>query len=93
MLLVVRAGATTRDQVQAAKAVSAKAGAALFGTVLNATTVGEGDQSTYYSLYGETSRKRAEDETPGVVRAASNGHGQPPRSRAARHRRVRSGER
>jgi polysaccharide biosynthesis transport protein len=93
LLLVARAGATTRDQVQAAKTVSAKAGAALFGTVLNATSVGEGDQSTYYSYYGETSRKRAGDENVGVVLAAGNGHVPPDRSRTARHRRVRSGVR
>jgi succinoglycan biosynthesis transport protein ExoP len=93
MLLVARAGATTRDQVLAAKAVSAKAGATLFGTVLNATSVGEGDQSTDDPYYGQTSHKRARDENLGVVPAAGNGHVPPERSRSARHRRVRSGAR
>jgi capsular exopolysaccharide synthesis family protein len=92
MLLVARAGATTRDQVQAAKTVSAKAGATLFGTVLNATSVSEGDQSTYYSYYGETKRKRADDD-PGVEVVTRNGHPPADRSRTARHRRVRSGAR
>ena len=53
ILLVTRSGQTTRDQAQAAKAICAKAGAAVFGVVLNATQVAEGDQSAYYSYYGE----------------------------------------
>jgi polysaccharide biosynthesis transport protein len=91
MLLVARAGATTRDQVRAAKAVSAKAGAALFGTVLNATSVGEGDQSTYYSYYGESSRKRAAGDDREVDLAPGNGYPRADRSRTARHRHIRSG--
>jgi non-specific protein-tyrosine kinase len=93
MLLVARAGVTTRDQVQAAKTVSTKAGATLFGTVLNATSVGEGDQSTYSSYYGETSRKRADDKNLGVVLAPGNGHPPAHLSRTARHRHIRSAAR
>ena len=59
VLVIARSGTTTRDQAQAVKAVCAKAGATVFGAVLNATSVSEGDQSTYYSYYGETSQKRA----------------------------------
>jgi Mrp family chromosome partitioning ATPase len=94
ILLVTRAGATTRDQVQAAKAISAKAGATLFGTILNATAVGEGDQSAYYSYYGETSQKLAGSRHLGVDVVTGNGHPVAnDRSRTARHRRVRSGAR
>jgi len=53
ILLVARAGVTTRDQAQAAKATCAKAGARIFGTVLNASTVTDGDQPAYYTYYGE----------------------------------------
>jgi capsular exopolysaccharide synthesis family protein len=91
ILLIARAGATTRDQVQAARAVSSKAGAKLFGAVLNATSVGEGDQSTYYAYYGETDRRGfAGAQEPAIDRAAGNGYPAADRNRSARHRRIRS---
>ena len=94
MLLIARAGSTTRDQVQAAKAVSAKAGAKIFGTVLNATSVSEGEQSTYYAYYGESGRKRsAEAVTTGIDLVSGDGHPAADRRRTARHRRIRSGSR
>jgi capsular exopolysaccharide synthesis family protein len=94
MLLIARAGTTTRDQVQAAKVVSAKAGAKVFGAVLNATSVGEGDQSSYYSYYGEVGRKRtAAAQETGIDLIAGNGDRATENSRTARHRRVRSGAR
>jgi capsular exopolysaccharide synthesis family protein len=92
MLLIARAGSTTRDQVQAAKAVSAKAGAKVFGTVLNATSVGEGDQSTYYSYYGERDRKRhADPQQEGIDLVSGDRHLAPGQNRTVRHRRIRSG--
>jgi capsular exopolysaccharide synthesis family protein len=92
MLLIARAGSTTRDQVQAAKAVSAKAGAKVFGTVLNATSVGEGDQSTYYSYYGERGRKRhADPQHEGIDLVSGERHLAPGHNRTVRHRRIRSG--
>ncbi len=51
LLLVVRAGANTTDQVQASKVACAKAGVPLFGTVLNASPVAEGQQPTEYGHY------------------------------------------
>jgi capsular exopolysaccharide synthesis family protein len=47
ILLIGRARSTSRDQMQAAMAACAKAGAKVFGSVLNATPVTEGDQPTY----------------------------------------------
>jgi succinoglycan biosynthesis transport protein ExoP len=94
ILLIARAGTTTRDQAQAAKAVCAKAGAKMFGTVLNATSVTEGDQSAYYAYYGEPSLKRAlPAEEPGLGLVTGNGQTRNENNRAARHRRVRSGSR
>jgi len=94
MLLIARAGSTTRDQVQAAKAVSAKAGAKIFGTVLNATSVSEGEQSTYYAYYGESGRKRSAGAvTTGIDLVSGEGHPAADHRRTARHRRIRSGSR
>jgi capsular exopolysaccharide synthesis family protein len=94
ILLIARAGSTTRDQVQAAKAVSTKAGAKIFGTVLNATSVSEGDQSTYYAYYGESDRKRRANASESTIDlAGGNGHPVDDRRRSARHRRIRSGSR
>lgn len=53
ILLIARAGTTTRDQVQAARAACTKAGTKIFGTILNATPVTEGDQSPYYTYQGK----------------------------------------
>ena len=94
ILLVARAGITTRDQAQAAKTACEKAGVRIFGTVLNATPVTEGDQPAYYAYYGESDQERG-----GVVADAGldlvAGDGTSPypveAGRASRHRRARSG--
>jgi receptor protein-tyrosine kinase len=87
ILLVARTGITTRDQVQAAKTACAKAGATIFGTVLNATPVTEGDQPAYYAYYGEAGRTVNGSPDPGGdgagVQRADIG-------RASRHRRIHS---
>jgi succinoglycan biosynthesis transport protein ExoP len=93
LLLVARARTTTRDQVQAAKAVCARAGAMVFGAVLNATSVTEGDQSAYYAYYGEPSQKRVDAAEAGLAFITPNGSQPTNGSRAARHRRVRLGSR
>jgi succinoglycan biosynthesis transport protein ExoP len=94
ILLIARAGTTTRDQTAAARAVCAKAGATVFGTVLNATPVTEGDQPAYYAYYGEPSQPQADT---GLELVGENANGNGSRSlggsRAARHRRIRSGAR
>jgi succinoglycan biosynthesis transport protein ExoP len=94
VLLIARAGATSKDQAAAAKTACAKAGATIFGTVLNATPVTEGDQSAYYAYYGEADRQHATVDT-GLDVVAGNGASpyQVERGRASRHRRVRSGAR
>jgi polysaccharide biosynthesis transport protein len=91
ILLIARAAVTTRDQAQAARNACVKAGATVFGTVLNATSVAEGDQSAYYAYYGESGRQPV-DPDPGLDLVAGNGSG-PHRlvsSRAARNGRTRS---
>jgi polysaccharide biosynthesis transport protein len=96
VLLVARARTTTKDQAAAAKATCAKAGAVVFGMVLNATPVTEGDQSAYYDYYGETGQTDATWDA-GLDLVTGNGNGANPykleNGRAARHRRVRSGNR
>ena len=89
ILLVARAGTTTRDQAQAARSACAKAGAKLFGTVLNATAVTEGDQPAYYTYYGDTERHQplASITLPQEGRRA-RGLGS---SRVGRHGRARTG--
>jgi capsular exopolysaccharide synthesis family protein len=62
ILLIARSGTTTRDQAQAARVACGKAGATMFGAVLNATPVTEGDQPAYYAYYGESHRKHAPGE-------------------------------
>jgi capsular exopolysaccharide synthesis family protein len=90
ILLIARAGTTTREQAQAASAACAKAGAKIFGTVLNATPVIEGDQPAYYTYYGESGRRTADDFDGNLV--AGNGFRPEPveAARASRHRRARS---
>jgi capsular exopolysaccharide synthesis family protein len=92
ILLIARAGTTTRDQAQAANIACSKAGAKVFGAVLNATPVTEGDQPAYYAYYGEAGRQRVDG---GLDLAAGNGAGPDPfgATRASRYRRVRSGDR
>jgi polysaccharide biosynthesis transport protein len=94
ILLIARAATTTRDQVQAARNACLKAGATVFGTVLNAATVAEGDQSAYYAYYGE-GRQQPVAPDAGVDLIAGNGS-LPHRlvnGRAARHSRTRAGGR
>jgi capsular exopolysaccharide synthesis family protein len=94
VLLIARAGSTSKDQAMAAKTACAKAGATVFGTVLNATPVTEGDQPAYYAYYGESDRQTDAKGT-GLDLVVGNGS-VPHRAengRAARHRRVRSGSR
>lgn len=90
VLLVVRAGVTTRDQAEAAKGACMKAGAKIFGAVLNASPVIEGDQPAYYAYYGEA---KSTDDTivhAGLSVPPANGS-RAEKGRAARHGRVRSG--
>jgi succinoglycan biosynthesis transport protein ExoP len=90
VLLITRAGATTRDQAQAAKAACAKAGARIFGAVLNASPVTEGDQPAYYAYYGEAKSTANAAVDAGLDLVLANGTNG---SRAARHSRSRSGPR
>jgi Mrp family chromosome partitioning ATPase len=94
ILLVARAGITTRDQAQAARAACAKAGAKLFGTVLNAAPVAEGDQPAYYAYYGDLEPlDPLTNAKVGLDLVASNDAVPSPidGGRASRHRRIRSG--
>jgi capsular exopolysaccharide synthesis family protein len=97
VLLVTRSGKTTRDQATAVRAVCAKAGARVFGTVLNATPVTEGDQPSHYAYYGEVGRAGRRKVEPGRDRLAVNGNGNgshvAENGRGARHRRIRFGSR
>jgi succinoglycan biosynthesis transport protein ExoP len=92
ILLIARAATTTKDQAAATKAACVKAGAIVFGTVLNATPVTEGDQPAYYAYYGEEGRPHANGAS-GIDLAVPNGASSPraENGRAGRHRRVRSG--
>jgi Mrp family chromosome partitioning ATPase len=97
ILLVTRAGTTTHDQTQAARTACSKAGAKIFGAVLNAATVTEGDQPAYYAYYGNNGQ-RTSDANPEAdfISVLSNGNrnGLPPSvpaGRASRHRRGRPG--
>jgi succinoglycan biosynthesis transport protein ExoP len=94
LMLIVRAGVTTKDQVAAARAACGKAGATLFGTVLNATQITEGDQSAYYSYYGENGAPAGTAANTSLGLTASNSNGINPyrveNGRATRHRRTRS---
>jgi succinoglycan biosynthesis transport protein ExoP len=94
VLLITRAGTTTRDQAKAAKIACTKAGATVFGTVLNATPVTESDQSAYYAYYGERSR-RSMQPNPGLDLIAGNGSNSHrlTAGRSARHGRTSSGGR
>jgi succinoglycan biosynthesis transport protein ExoP len=92
VLLITRAGATTKDQATAARAACAKAGAVVFGTALNATPITEGDQPGYYAYYGQSEPPEVTVDT-GLDLVTGNGI-DPYRiesGRAARHRRVRKG--
>jgi capsular exopolysaccharide synthesis family protein len=92
VLLVARAGTTTRDQANAARAACDKAGAKVFGTVLNATAVTEADQPAYYAYYGDPA-EQDDDALASLDIVSGNGSGTQGvgNGRASRHRRVRSG--
>jgi capsular exopolysaccharide synthesis family protein len=92
LLLVARAGSTTKEGAHAAKAACAKAGARIFGAVLNATAVAEGNQSTYHAYYGKAPESNAiliRGQEQSLVMRSTTDAMRPP-GRAARHRRVRS---
>jgi capsular exopolysaccharide synthesis family protein len=95
VLVIARAGTTTRDQAQAVRAASDKAGATIFGTVLNATPVTESHQSAYYAYYGEAGSQRGDaGNYAGPNLIGGNGAVRHPAiepDRASRHRRLRSG--
>jgi capsular exopolysaccharide synthesis family protein len=92
VLLIARAGVTTRDQAAAARAACAKAGATVFGSALNATSITENALSAYYAYYGAGRQEpvvaNLDRPTAGRVDPAMRENG-----RAARHRRLRSGAR
>jgi capsular exopolysaccharide synthesis family protein len=89
VLLVARAGSTTRDHIKAARAACDKGGARVLGVVLNAAPL-NADRAAYYGYYGP--------RQPEPVQA--NGHngdgdgdgaGSPASSRSRRHARSRAG--
>jgi capsular exopolysaccharide synthesis family protein len=90
ILLIARAGTTTRDQAQAAKAACVKGGATMFGTVLNATQLGESDQASYYTYYGENGHQINRDVGRNSIEPKDDVPSHVSRNRSARHRRVRS---
>jgi succinoglycan biosynthesis transport protein ExoP len=94
ILLVARAGATTRDQARAARAACERAGAKVFGSVLNATAVTDADQPAYYAYYGESTRRHGDGPT-GLDLIHGDGAGTQvvENNRASRHRRTRSASR
>jgi polysaccharide biosynthesis transport protein len=93
VLIVAKAGSSTKDQMVAAKAACIKAGATVFGTVLNATSIIEGDQPAYYAYYGEGDRGERTTLSLETAAIKDDGKGRSTVSRAARHRRIRSGSR
>lgn len=95
VLLIARSGVTTRDQAAAARAACIKAGATVFGAALNASSITENDQSAYYAYYGKPDRAGEAPVDANLDRVLSNGTDPTPleNSRAARHRRIRSGAR
>jgi polysaccharide biosynthesis transport protein len=92
VLIIARASTTTKDQAAAARIACAKAGVTVFGTVLNATPITEGDQSAYYAYYGETDGRRTATADAGLEVITQDGVGAA-NGRATRHRRLRSGSR
>jgi capsular exopolysaccharide synthesis family protein len=94
ILLIAKSGMTTKDQTAAARTACAKAGATIFGTVLNATSVTEGDQPAYYAYYGEADRQEhGTDRNLDLVAANANTVHRVEGNRAARRSRVRAGTR
>jgi len=62
LLLIARAGMTSKDSVRSARAACDKAGVRVLGVVLNAAPVGEGPRAEYYGYYGP--RKVADTDAP-----------------------------
>jgi len=94
ILLIARAGTTTKEQAAAAKGACAKAGATVFGTVLNATPVTEGDQSANYAYYGDVRRTNDTIVEPSLAFITSNSDARRAGTgRVARHLRARDGAR
>lgn len=91
IVVIARAGTTTRDQAEAARRVCAKAGAAIVGSVLNATTVTEGDQSAYYVYYGERGQGPTSDADVGLISPNGNTGRPMAGGRSGRYRRIRLG--
>jgi succinoglycan biosynthesis transport protein ExoP len=81
VLLVARAGKTTSNQIRAARITCDKAGASLFGAVLNATRVAHADQPSYYGYYG--SKQVSEDRPPTITRSDRTRAGRRTRRRSA----------
>jgi Mrp family chromosome partitioning ATPase len=90
VLLVARAATTTRDHAQAAQAACEKAGAKIFGGVLNATVVTEGDQPAYYAYYGDEVRQRITEAPLNPIGAVGATAKRAENGRAGRHRRIRA---
>jgi capsular exopolysaccharide synthesis family protein len=86
LLLIARARVTTRDQAKAARAVCAKAGATVFGTVLNATVAAEGGESAYYSYYGEKVSTDVQVDSDDALQYNVEPQAKSIAGRAARHR-------
>jgi capsular exopolysaccharide synthesis family protein len=91
IVLVARAGSTSKDQAVAAKIACGKAGATLFGTVLNAAAVSEGDQPAYYAYYGGARRRNTGSQADlDLVTGDYESFHRAKRSRTGRQRRLRS---
>jgi capsular exopolysaccharide synthesis family protein len=78
VLLVARAGSTTRDHVKAARAACQRGGAKVLGVVLNAAPL-NADRAAYYGYYGPRDPEVVEANGDGVASRAQR-HG---RSKAA----------
>jgi len=82
VLLIARAGTTSKDSVRSARAACDRAGVRVLGVVLNAAPVGEGPRGEYYGYYGYYgSRTAAEAEAEPTSNGTANGAGR----RAGRH--------
>jgi len=80
VLLIARAGATSKDNVRSARAACDKAGVRVLGVVLNAAPVGEGRRAGYYGYYGYYGPRKVADAEAEPT-GNSNGAGR----RAGRH--------
>jgi capsular exopolysaccharide synthesis family protein len=91
VLLVARAGATTRDHIKAARAACDRGGARVLGVVLNAAPF-NADRAAYYGYYGprEPEAVHANGNGAGSQQPAGNGAGPPQRASARTRRHARS---